>query len=147
MKVFTKRSTYKKVVGKIAKPIGLAAKIGGTALAVETLGVPMLAGYVGLGLAKKFGEKYLDKKLGGNKAYRVAKAGINTAYALNKGNYAGAYGAGSQLYSELDPNKKRVAKLSQFNENYVNPSMQIYGAAKSAQKVGNKGMKRYEKPM
>jgi hypothetical protein len=147
MKIFTKRSTYKKVAGKIAKPIALAAKIGGTALAVETLGLPMMAGYIGLGLAKKYGEKYLDKKLGKYKSYRVARAGIDTADALRKGSYAGAYGAGSKLYSELDPNKKRVARFGQFNENYVNPSLQIYGAAKSGRKVGSKGIKRLANPM
>lgn len=147
MKLFTKRSTYKKVAGKIAKPIGLAAKVAGTALAVETLGLPMVAGYIGLGLAKKYGEKYLDKKLGQSKTYRVARAGIDTAYALRKGNITGAYGGGSKLYSELDPNKKRVAKFDRFNENYVNPSLQLYGASKNARKVGNKGMKRLSSPM
>lgn len=147
MKVFTKRTTYKKVAGKIAKPIGLAAKVAGTALAVETLGVPMVAGYIGLGLAKKFGERYLDKKLGGSKTYRVAKAGVDTAYALNKGNYAGAYGGASKLYSEIDPNKKRVARFERVNENYVKPTLQIYGAGKNARNVTNKGIKRYEKTM
>lgn len=65
-----------------------------------------------LGIAKRQGEKYLDKRLGKYKSYRMAKAGFDTAYDVGTGNYLGALNRGADLYSELDPNKKRAARIS-----------------------------------
>jgi hypothetical protein len=64
-----------------------------------------------IGYAKKKGEAYLDKKLGKYKAYRIAKAGIDAAYNVGTGNYAGALRSATDIYGEADPNKKRVAKV------------------------------------
>lgn len=65
-----------------------------------------------VGIAKRKGEKYLDKKLGGSRGYRIAKAGFNAAYDIGTGNPMGAIKSGTQIYSEIDPNKKRAAKIS-----------------------------------
>lgn len=64
-----------------------------------------------VGYAKKKGEAYLDKKLGKYKAYRLAKAGFDTAYSLGTGNYSGALRSATDIYAESDPNKKRAAKV------------------------------------
>jgi hypothetical protein len=65
-----------------------------------------------LGIAKRKAEKYADKKLGKYKAYRVAKAGFDTMYDVGTGNPMAALKHGTQLYAEIDPNKKRAAKVS-----------------------------------
>lgn len=65
-----------------------------------------------LGIAKRKGEKYLDSKLGKYKAYRIAKAGLDTVYDIGTGDPMAALKHGTQLYAEVDPNKKRAAKIS-----------------------------------
>ena len=65
-----------------------------------------------LGIAKRKGEKYLDKKLGKYKAYRIGKAGFDTAYNIGTGNPIAALKTGTKLYAEIDPNKKRAGKVS-----------------------------------
>jgi len=65
-----------------------------------------------LGIAKRKAEKYADKKLGKYKAYRIAKAGFDTAYNIGTGNPMAALQTGTKLYAEVDPNKKRAAKVS-----------------------------------
>ena len=65
-----------------------------------------------LGVAKRQGERYLDKKLGKYKAYQIAKAGVNTVYDVATGNPIGALNNATNLYSEIDPNKKRAAKIA-----------------------------------
>ena len=65
---------------------------------------------VGYGVKKL--EHYADKKLGKYKGYRIARAGFNTVYDVATGNPMGALQEGTKLYSEVDPNKKRAAKVS-----------------------------------
>lgn len=65
-----------------------------------------------VGYAKRKGEKYLDKKLGNYKAYRIIKAGADLAYDASTGNPMAALKHGANLYQELDPNKKRAAKIA-----------------------------------
>lgn len=65
-----------------------------------------------VGYAKRRGEKYLDKKLGNYKAYRIIKAGADLAYDAATGNPMAALKHGANLYEELDPNKKRAAKIA-----------------------------------
>jgi hypothetical protein len=65
-----------------------------------------------LGIAKRQGERYLDKKLGKYKAYQIVKAGVNTVYDVATGNPVGALNNATNLYSEIDPNKKRAAKIA-----------------------------------
>lgn len=135
MKIFTKHSTYKKVAGKIAKPIGLAAKVGGTALAISTVGLPAVAGLVAADMAKKYVgrqvEKKLDKTFGKSKIYRTGKAITGAAYQTAKGNYSGALNYEKDVYRELDPNKKRVEKFNKFNEAYIEPTQQLAGTYKT----------------
>ena len=94
-----------------------------------------------LGIAKRKGEKYLDKKLGKYKAYRIAKAGLDTVYDVASGNPMAALQHGTQLYAEVDPNKKRAAKISGI----VNASTGLVSGLMSGDASGafNSGMQLY----
>lgn len=131
-----KTVTYKKVANKIAKPLGYATKAAGIGLALGTVGLPAVA----TGLAADYALKAIDKKagktLGKYKAYRVARDIGGLGADIYHGNAIGGIGAASKLYEELDPNKKRVAKFEHVNQNYINPTLQLAGAASSAKKVG-----------
>jgi hypothetical protein len=85
-----------------------ASKLGGGG----SMSIPGALVDATLGIAMRKGEKYLDKKLDKYKAYRIARAGVNTIYDVGTGNPMAALKEGTKLYAEIDPNKKRAAKVS-----------------------------------
>lgn len=128
LKVATPVYHYRKEIGTAAKYAVKAGKFvkahrseikAATDLGREYLGgahgysLPGIVVDATLGIAKRKGEKYLDKRLSKYKSYRVAKAGFDTAYDLGTGNYMDAINRGTDLYSELDPNKNRAARISE----------------------------------
>ncbi len=98
-------AAHQEEISKVAK---YASKYAGGG----NFSVPGIVVDATLGVAKRKGEKYLDKKLGKYKAYRIAKAGFDTIYDVGTGNPLAALKHGTQLYAEVDPNKKRAAKVS-----------------------------------
>lgn len=78
----------------------------------KSFSVPGVIADATIGYAKRKGEKYLDKKLGKYQAYRIAKNGLDLAYDVSTGNPMAAIKHGTNLYAELDPNKKRAAKVA-----------------------------------
>lgn len=99
------------VAAKNAKHIGKASSVISKHLSSGSFNVPGAVVDATLGIAKRQTEKYLDKKLGKYKAYRMIKAGVDTAYDLGTGQYVGALKNATKLYAEADPNKKRAAKI------------------------------------
>lgn len=100
-----------KFLAKNSDKIQSAQKILGEHFSGGSFSVPGAVVDATLGIAKRKGEKYLDKKLGKYKAYRIAKAGFDTAWDVGTGNYAGALSNATDLYADVDPNKKRAAKV------------------------------------
>jgi len=131
-----KTVTYKNVANKIAKPLGYATKAAGIGLALSTVGLPAVATGLAADYALKAIDKKAGKKLGKYKAYRVARSVGGLGADIYKGNLLGGVEEAAKAYEELDPNKKRVKKFEHVNQNYLNPTLQLAGAAKSAHKVG-----------
>lgn len=94
--------------GAIRKEVGLAQKYA----AGGNISIPGALVNATLGIAKRQGEKYLDKKLGKYKSYRIAKAGLDTVYDVATGNPIAAINHATNLYSEIDPNKKRADRIA-----------------------------------
>jgi hypothetical protein len=150
LKIKGKTVLYKNVARKIAKPLGYATKAAGIGLALGTVGLPAVATALAAEGAMKLADKYAGKKLGKYKAYRVARGLGSLGTDIYKGNVIGGLGDTASLYQELDPNKKRVKKFEKVNTNYISPTLQLAGAAKSVSKVNtmrekyNANQRRYE---
>ena len=113
-----------------------ASKIPFDQLAEKAIQDPNVQRYLAektAGYALKYAEKRADKKFGKYKGYRIGKAGVNFLYDVGTGDVGGALNEATNVYAEVDKNKKRVAKVRGYTSN-------ISKFADSAMKGDAKGL-------
>lgn len=126
---------YQKTASKISKFTTPLRYVNTAAKALRSGTTPQkLVLGLGLDYAKNRAEKYADKRYGTSKAYRLGKAALKGAVNVGIGDYLSAVGNAAQIYSEVDPNKKRVKKLQHIYTSYVDPTIKLINTGKEGRK-------------